>query len=301
MRDLDLLSAFLEIHRGGSITAAASRLGLTQPAVSGRLARLEEQLGGPLFVRSRQGVSPTARGDELARRVGVPLDQLRHALASGPDHAADLGSLDIGGAAELMTARVLPALAPLTGRGLRLRVTLGLAEDLLSALVNARLDLVVSAVRPDVRNLVATPFVDEEFLLVGPPALARTIDAARLAEEPVKALAHLSLVAYGEELPIIRRYWRSEFGRRPPNAVSVVVPDLRAVLASVIAGAGVSVLPRYLADPALTTGSVEVLHQPEAAPLNTLYLATRPGGLANPAVALVHDRLRERARTWGPL
>ncbi|MFI5754961.1 LysR family transcriptional regulator [Streptomyces sp. NPDC051569] len=301
MRDLDLLSAFLEIYRGGSITAAASRLGLTQPAVSGRLARLEEQLGGPLFVRSRQGVSPTPRGDELARRVGPPIDQLRYAFAAEEGRSADLGTLDIGGAGELMAARVLPALAPLADRGLRLRVTLGLAEDLLSALANARLDLVVSAIRPDLKTLVVTPFVDEEFLLVGPPALARTVDAARLAEEPVKALAHLSLVAYGEELPIIRRYWRSEFGRRPPNRVSVVVPDLRAVLASVIAGAGVSVLPRYLTEPAVTAGSVEVLHEPEAPPLNTLYLATRPGALANPSLALVHNRLKERARTWGPL
>ncbi|MFD0395026.1 hypothetical protein ACFQ3Z_33930 [Streptomyces nogalater] len=44
-------------------------------------------------------------------------------------------------------------------------------------------------------------------------------------------------MAYGPELPIVRRYWRSEFGRRPSNPVSMVVPDLRAVLAAVVAGA----------------------------------------------------------------
>jgi DNA-binding transcriptional LysR family regulator len=298
--DLDLLSTFLEIYRGGSITAAASRRGLSQPAVSGQLARLEEQLGGePLFVRSRRGAVPTERAYDLARRIGTHLDELHHALGAGDDDGADHGgTVQLAGPSDLMAMRVLPALAPLTERGLRLRITLGLAEDLLAALAAARVDLVVSAVRPRSKNVVAKPFADEEFMLVGPPGLARTVDPGRLTAEPVSALAHLPLVAYGEELPIIRRYWRSEFGRRPPNPVAVTVPDLRAVLAAVVAGAGVSVLPRYVAEPSLAAGSVETLHQPKVRPLNTLYLATRVGGLAHPAVAVVHRRLTERSRDW---
>jgi DNA-binding transcriptional LysR family regulator len=299
--DLDLLATFLEIYRGGSITTAAARRGLTQPAVSGQLVRLERELGEPLFVRSSRGVTPTGRADELARRIGPHVDQLRSALTDTDDRQAYAGTVHLAGPAELVAARVLPALVPLTTRGLGLRVTLGLADDLLAALANARLDVVVSAVRPTDRALVSTPFVDEEFVLVAPPALARTVDAARLADDPVKALAHLPLVAYAEELPIIRRYWRSEFGRRPPNHVAVTVPDLRAVLAAVVAGAGISALPRYLADPALAAGSVEALHQPAVRPLNTLYLATRAGGLANPSVALVHRTLLARSKEWGGL
>lgn len=301
MPGLDRLSTFLEIYRCGSLSAAAERLGLSQPAVSGQLARLEEQLGEPLFVRSRKGAAPTARANDLAARIGAHLDGLRQALVADDEAASYAGTVRLAGAGELMAARVLPTLAPLTARGLRLQVTLGLAEDLLSALAAGQVDLVVSAVRPTRRNVVATPLTDEEFVLVGPPTLARGIDDVLLAADPVGALAHLPLVAYSDDLPIIRRYWRSEFGRRPPNNTSVVVPDLRAVLALVIAGSGVSVLPRYLAGPALATGSVELLHEPAAAPLNTLYLATRPGGLARPTLALVHEHLRTRARTWGVL
>lgn len=297
MRQLDLLATFLEIHRTGSLTAAAARRGLTQPAVSGQLAKLENELGTSLFVRSGRGVVPTAQADDLAARIGPHLDQLAAAMTASEDVT---GTVRIAGPAELMSARVLPALAPLTTRGLRLRVTLGVADELLAALRDGGLDVVVSSVRPK-RGLVATPLVDEEFVLVGPPALARTVVAGRLAEDPVKALAHLPLVAYAEELPIIRRYWRSEFGRRPPNPVAVVVPDLRAVLATVVAGAGVSVLPRYIAEPALTSGSVEILHQAQVQPLNTLFLATRPGGLTSPPVALVHDHLRARSGSWGAL
>ncbi|QPP08892.1 LysR family transcriptional regulator [Streptomyces bathyalis] len=299
MPDLGLLATFLEIYRGGSITAAAARRGLSQPAVSGQLARLEEQFGEPLFVRSRRGAVPTERAYELARRIGTHLDELNDALGSaGEGQAGHRGTVHLAGPSDLMAMRVVPALAPLTARGLRLRITLGLAEELLAALAAARVDLVVSAVRPRLENVVATPFADEEFLLVGPPGLARTVDQGRLAEEPVRALAHLPLVAYGEELPIVRRYWRSEFGRRPPNPLAVTVPDLRAVLAAVIAGAGVSVLPRYLAEPALASGSVETLHQPQVRPLNTLYLAARAGAPANPAAAVVRRQLAERSREW---
>lgn len=298
MPNLDLLVTFLAIHRHGSLTAAAGQRGLTQPAVSGHLAKLERELGRQLFVRAGRGVLPTAYADDLAARVGPHLDQLGAELAEG---AEPLGTVRIAGPAELMTARIVPALAPLTARGLRLRITFGLAEQLVTALHDEQVDVVVSAIRPRRRAIAATTFVDEEFVLVGPPALARTIDAAHLADDPVKALAHLPLVAYDDDLPIIRRYWRSEFGRRPPNATAVTVPDLRAVLAAVVAGAGVSVLPRYIAEPALTAGSAEILHHAQVQPLNTLFLATRAGGLTDPATALVHSHLSARAGAWGAL
>lgn len=293
LTDLDLLATFLEIYRGGSITAAANRRGLTQPAVSGQLARLERELGEPLFLRGGRGVTPTARADELARRVGSHIDQLRTALDPAPAVEA---TVRVGGATEFMTVRGLAALAPLTRRGLRFEITLGLANDLLTALRTDGLDVVLSAVRPG-EDFTAAPLTDEEFLLVGPPLLARTVDQELLARDPARALEHLPLVAYSADLPIIRRYWLSEFGERPKNPTAVVVPDLRAALAAVIAGAGVSALPRYLTESALTAGAVELLHHPEVAPLNTLYVVTR--GATTPATDLVVEHLR--SRDWGVL
>lgn len=298
MPSLDLLATFLEIYRAGSLSAAAHRLGVTQPAVTGQLARLEEEIGEQLFVRSRKGVTPTPRAAALASRVSLHLDGLRDALGSSEAEPTLRGTVRIGGAAEIMTLRVLPALAPLTGRGLYLRAAFGLAQDLLNDLAADRLDLVVSAIRPTHQELFAVPLVDEEFLLVGPPSMARTVDADRLRTAPADALAALPLVAYGEELPILRRYWRSEFGHRPANPVALVVPDLRAVLAAVEAGAGISALPRYLAEPALAAGQIILLHRPEAPPLNTIYLAVRRGGPANPALTVVRERLTDAAARW---
>ncbi|KDN18569.1 LysR family transcriptional regulator [Amycolatopsis rifamycinica] len=302
MSDLDLLATFLEIYRRGSLTAAAAALGVSQPAVSGQLARLESRLDAVLFERSRRGAVPTPRAHELARRVASPLDQLGGALVEDADRRARQGTVRLGAAGELTASRLVPALAPLVGEGLQLAFTLGLAEDLLSALAEGELDLVVSSVRPaaDRRGLAATPFVDEEFVLVATPTTARSIDRDRLDEDPAAALAHLPIVAYGRELPIVRRYWRSEFGRRPANPVSMIVPDLRAVLVAVVAGAGISVLPRYLADSALAAGSLEVVHHTRIPPLNTLYLVT-PSGPTPAPVTLVQRRLHQQAEVWGPL
>ncbi|MET9956868.1 LysR family transcriptional regulator [Streptomyces sp. NPDC006339] len=301
MPGLDLLATFLEIYRAGSLSAAAQRLGLTQPAVTGQLARLEEQLGRQLFVRSRQGVTPTPRAAALAARVSLHLDGLKDVLGSADTEPVLTGTVRVGGAAEVMTARVLPTLAPLTHQGLCVHAHLGLAQDLLADLAAGRLDLVVSAVRPARATVLAVPLVDEEFVLVAAPSTAHTVDAERLRTDPAAALARLPLVAYAEDLPIVRRYWRSEFGHRPQGPVALLVPDLRAVLAAVEAGAGISVLPRYLAEPALTAGTVVQLHHPEVPPLNTLYLATRRGAPDNPALTVVHERLLESARAWGGL
>lgn len=63
--DLQLLRTFLEVAATGSFGAAAGRLFVTQSAVSLRIHRLEEQLGRPLFDRSKGGVALTSAGREF--------------------------------------------------------------------------------------------------------------------------------------------------------------------------------------------------------------------------------------------
>lgn len=306
MQELDLLRTFLEVHRAGSITAAAARLGVSQPSVSERITRLEAELGTPLFVRSARGAAPTAEADRLAARIADPVDRLR-AVWTQPTPAVP-ETVRIGGASDVVATRVIPALSPLTTQGVRLEFELGLAPDLLArlgaggldgeGLDGGGLDVVVSSVRTPMRGIRYRGLVDEEFVLVGAPSLARTIDRERLAHDAAAALLHLPLVAYDADLSIVRRYWRSQFGHRPANRVAVIVPDLRGILAAVVAGAGVSALPRYLADPAIGTGSVEVLHRPDEAPINTLHLAIKAGRPPGAATARVIDALVAAARGW---
>ena len=67
--DLNLLRTLDALLDERSVTRAASRLSLTQPAVSGALARLREAFDDPLFVRARHGVLPTPRALALATPV----------------------------------------------------------------------------------------------------------------------------------------------------------------------------------------------------------------------------------------
>ncbi|GLY14716.1 LysR family transcriptional regulator [Kineosporia sp. NBRC 101677] len=297
-----MLEAFMRVYQRGSITAAAADLGVSQPALTDRIARLETRLGLKLFERSRRGTRPTASAERLAAQVGEPLGRLREVLRPEAVEPSEVvGSLRLGGPAEIMALRVLPSLAPLLGAGLQVHITLGQAEHLLTALAEQELDLVVSAVRPKRPGLAAVPLFDEEFLLVGTASQARSIDPAELQTRPVAALAHLPLVAYADDLPIVRRYWRTLFGQRPPNRVALTVPDLRAVLAAVAAGVGISVLPRYIARPALEAGSIQMLHRGEELPLNTGYLAWRAGEETQQPLAAVREHLLRVSKDWGSL
>jgi DNA-binding transcriptional LysR family regulator len=74
--DLNLLKVFEALMTEGNVTRAASKLSLTQPAVSNALRRLRETFDDALFVRSGAGVNPTRRAIDLWE----PLSQSLHAI-----------------------------------------------------------------------------------------------------------------------------------------------------------------------------------------------------------------------------
>ncbi|HSK01854.1 MAG TPA: LysR family transcriptional regulator [Kofleriaceae bacterium] len=74
--DLNLLRVFAVVAETGSVTAAAARLYLTQPAVSAALRRLTEAVGAPLFVRQGRGLVLGSRGARLAGAIRPHLQAL---------------------------------------------------------------------------------------------------------------------------------------------------------------------------------------------------------------------------------
>ncbi|MEV7811620.1 LysR substrate-binding domain-containing protein [Streptomyces flaveolus] len=137
-----------------------------------------------------------------------------------------------------------------------------------------------------------------------PEAVVRDADGQGTAAVTVAdsfdpaALHQVPLITYAEDLPIARRYWRHVFGRRLSRTAAVTVPDLRGVLAAVAAGAGFSVLPRYLCQDLLASGALVALLEPEDPPINTGFLVQRPGASDNPDVARVRALLLRAARSW---
>ena len=65
----DEITYFIETLQTGSVSRAAERLGLSQPALSQALKRFEERLGTQLLIRSKSGVQPTQAGKQLALRA----------------------------------------------------------------------------------------------------------------------------------------------------------------------------------------------------------------------------------------
>jgi DNA-binding transcriptional LysR family regulator len=284
------------VYRSGSVTAAAQRLHLSQPAVSAQLRAVEHENGRRLFTRVARGVVPTPEAEALASDVAPHLDALeaiRHLAGAGQAQA----TVHLGGPADMLAARALPSLAPVLVQRIRIRVRSGPAEPLLEALVRDDLDLVLATRRlPDAR-LTYEPLFTESLVLIAGQAWA-----ARLANRDVRRypqlLEDVPLVAYDEDLALARELWLEEFGAPPAQSPGMTVADLRAVCAAVAAGAGIAVVPRYLAADGLAQGTlVDAL--PTRKPIeNTIHLAYRGAGLRRPGVDHVRRVLLHVAAGW---
>jgi DNA-binding transcriptional LysR family regulator len=124
--EIRLLEVFEAILRSRSVTAAADSLGVTQPAASQALGKLRRCLGDPLFVRTPQGMEPTARGAELAGPIGEMLalarDRLARPVLFDPARAERTFSVFASDAgAAVFAPRVVQRLARVAP-GVRLRV-----------------------------------------------------------------------------------------------------------------------------------------------------------------------------------
>lgn len=106
--DLNLLLAFEALWAERSVTKAGRRLGLSQPAMSGALARLRQMLKDPLFVRGPNGLTPTSRCAELAPVLSKALLDIRNALAGRAFDAATTDQQLTLGAVDAAIAAVVP-------------------------------------------------------------------------------------------------------------------------------------------------------------------------------------------------
>lgn len=298
MPGLPQLQTFLAVFRAGSLTAAAQQLHLSQPAVSKHLRALETEAGRPLFIRLARGVAPTQEGEALARDIAPHLDALANVGAAVSGRGAG-ATVHVGGPADLLATKALPSLTPLVAAGVRVRVRTGIAEDLVALLAVDELDLMLATRAVEHPDIVFEPLFRETLVLVGNPAWAARLPAAVIERDPSAALAEVPLVAFDEDLPLLRSYWRSAFEATIEDSAAVTVADLRAVCAAVAAGVGVSVVPRYLAAEAIARGELVELHRaPGRHPSNQISLAYRRAALKRPGVEQVRAQLTASARRW---
>lgn len=152
--DWNHLRAFLETAETGSLSAAARKLGLTQPTLSRQVAAMEQALGVTLFERGKQAMVPTATGLHLlehARAMGSAAQALGLA-ASGQSEAVE-GMVAISASDAIATWVLPPILAKLRQHapGIVLEIV---TSNALSDLRRREADIAIRHVRPSEPDLI---------------------------------------------------------------------------------------------------------------------------------------------------
>lgn len=163
LRHLELLVALAE---AGTMRAAATRLNLSQPALSKMLVEVEDGFGARLFERTPQGVVANALGQAAVYRARVILGELGRgreeveALRAGASGVLRLGTLSV-------TTSVPRAIAHLRQvvPGARVQVQEGRVRELVQRLLDGELDAVFGAITPELLASDLLPLLRPELLL----------------------------------------------------------------------------------------------------------------------------------------
>ncbi len=189
------MRSLLAIADTGTITQAAERLGLTQPALSRRIQQLEGHLGAELLVRGRKGATLTSLGELVETEARILIsryDQLKEHVAA--QLRLEGGTVRVGGGATAVSFILPAAIATFQADhpGVRFQVKEAGSREVEADVANGRLDLGLVTLPAHTRELHIQP------LLVDPIVLVAKRDHPLVAEGRVDVgrLSGLSLVGF---------------------------------------------------------------------------------------------------------
>ena len=283
IRDVEVLR---EIVRSDGFRAAALALGLSQSAVSTRVAALERALGTTLFDRSRRKARLTPEGRRFLEEA-ERLVAMRDAIAARYAHAAP-GTLRLGVAETIAHTRVA-ALTAALGRaapGLRIELAVESSPALAALLADDAVDVAVLMTPFVPPGAISHPFGRFDLGWYAAPGRVGggPLDAAALAAHPVVTFARTTLP-----------YREVETRLSAPDLDPLLhgSASLATVLTMVEAGAGIGTLPRAVAANAVRDGRIVEVEVADALRLSPLefaaaWLRDLPPGVAK-ALERVHD------------
>lgn len=235
--ELRSIQYFVQVADEGSITRAADKLGVAQPALTRHLKRLEAELGSQLLTRLPRGVRLTTSGREFlehARRISFEVARARTLVQAGAKTARGRVAM---GTSPTLAPLLLPgciARARLQCPAVSLRVTEGFSPQLLDALLAGRLDLAVATNPARSPALTLTPLISEPLVVVAPPGPRGTRHAFSIAE-----LAKTPLIlSLG-----IRALLEQQLAGVAALRVEAEVDSIEAIRRLLLSGVGVSVMP----------------------------------------------------------
>lgn len=296
MLDLNDLASFLKIIDTGSISRAAQELGLTQPALSLKLKKLESELGVQLFQRTPRNVVPLESALSIEAKIRDILSEFDGVKELLSTSLATLkGRVAIGALTGWMNSLVIPTVQKLNSHAPELRVRVVVAAEtvgLLPLLMNGRLDLAIVA-QPFERldGLEFEHLLDERLVLIG-----HNLPKSGSKAERKRELLQRPWITLRMPDPLVEAYWNEHFDEQtfPWNQVYVPVAcdhiDAIPPLVERLPGA-VAVVPSQIVPPGHPSYEIA-----EAIPsTNGLFLAWRRESLALKRFRLTKDLLVDAA------
>jgi DNA-binding transcriptional LysR family regulator len=233
------LRFFLALARTGSLARAARALGVDRNTVARRVAALEDELRVQLYERGPQGWIRTSAGEELAALASrVEEDVLALARHADARDTAVGGSVRLTSASHIAARLLAPALPELRERHPHLVLELAVDQRPLD-LTRREADLAVRMGRPRGSGLVTRKLSDVAFRLYASPAYLGRRRAVDLAGD--------AFLGFDESLASApQERWLARIA--PDRRVVFRCNSTAALLAAAEVGAGVAVLPCFVAD-----------------------------------------------------
>lgn len=240
--DLKQLRALVTVAEVRSVTRAAQLLHLVQPAVTRQIRTLEDELGVPLFERTRHGMVLTPAGEVMVDRARRALQELERATAQIRPEPGHVTGIVAVGVLESLVDLIPQALATAIRErhsGIELRILTGYSGYLQQWLDAGDLDVALLYNLADTPSLAVVSLLEERLWAVAPA------DASLEPDHPVaweRLLAHpLVLPISGHGLRALIDRARSGISVKPDITIETNSMHLQKQL--VLAGYGWTVLP----------------------------------------------------------
>lgn len=282
------LRAFAAVARTGSFSRAAQDLYVSQPAVSKHVTSLEREVGAPLLVRERKGVTLTPAGQILADytlRAEALLANARRALAAGPE--AETGTVTIV-ASGIPGTYLLPELVGdfrQAHPGIEVELRLETSGGALDLVRRHEVELAVVGGLVVPPELEAQPLVEDEVVLVGPPAFG----GRRLRPRDLEGLTWISREE-GSATRAAVEAARWQMGLHEVRRLEL--PSWEAVKLVVAAGGGIAAISRFALDLELEARTLAILDLPRWRLTRTISLVTAREVPLTPAAERFVELLR---------
>jgi DNA-binding transcriptional LysR family regulator len=301
MLDVRRLRLLLEVHRRGTIAAAAEALGYTPSAVSQQLAALEREAGVPLLERDGRRVRPTPAAQALlerTQRILADLEEAELELASA--HTEPSGVITAGAFPTAAETLLIPACAELRMRHPKIVPAIHqiLPEPGIDQLRNGQLDLLIAkrydhVPAPAAGGLVAHELLTEKLVVAvldGHPAAGRVTKLARFAQDDW--IAGDASTVFGE---VVQRACQAA-GFEP--RIAHRAEDLAIQQSLVRAGFGVALMPPLTGGNPMPGVAFVPLADPD--PSRHIYALTRRGAEQRPEIAALLQSLTSQAGALRP-